>query len=74
MKINIEGAEYDLLDHLIETGFIANIINLQIQFHEFVPNAKERMENIQKRLEKTHALTYQHEFVWENWKRLGITK
>ena len=25
MKINIEGSEYDLLEHLIETGFIKNI-------------------------------------------------
>ena len=67
MKINIEGAEYDLLDHLIETGFVKNIVNLQIQFHDFVPNAKERMRSIQKSLVKTHKLTYQYEFVWENW-------
>lgn len=68
MKVNIEGAEYDLLEHLIETGFVKNIVNIQIQFHDFVPNAKERMRNIQKSLEKTHELTYQYEFVWENWR------
>lgn len=68
MKINIEGGEYDLLEHLIETGFIKNIMNLQIQFHNFIPNARERMKHIQKNLEATHKLTYQYEFVWENWK------
>lgn len=68
MKINIEGGEYDLLEHLIETGFIKNIMNLQIQFHDFILNARKRMESIQKRLEKTHKLSYQHEFLWENWK------
>ena len=68
MKINIEGGEYDLLEHLIETGFIKNIMSLQIQFHDFILNARERMESIQKRLEKTHKLSYQYEFVWENWK------
>ena len=68
MKVNIEGGEYDLAGHLIETGFVKNIVNLQIQFHDFVPNAKERMTKIQRGLEKTHKLTYQYEFVWENWK------
>ncbi|HDL01458.1 MAG TPA: FkbM family methyltransferase, partial [candidate division Zixibacteria bacterium] len=68
MKINIEGGEYDLLDHLLDSGFIKKIANLQIQFHDFVPNAKQRKEDIKKRLEKTHLLTYQYEFIWENWR------
>lgn len=67
MKINIEGGEYDLLERLIESGFIANISNIQVQFHDFVPNAKERTGKIQKKLQETHSLTYQYEFVWENW-------
>lgn len=69
MKINIEGGEYDLLEHLIVSGFIKKIKNIQIQFHDFIPNAKERMESIQKELKKTHRLTYQYIFVWENWVR-----
>ena len=69
MKMNIEGGEYDLLDHLIETGFIRNIENIQVQFHDFVPEAKQRMMKIQKELSKTHRLTYQYIFVWENWRR-----
>jgi FkbM family methyltransferase len=35
-KINIEGAEFALLRHLIETGFILQIRDLQVQFHDFV--------------------------------------
>ncbi len=69
MKINIEGGEYDLLEHLIECGILKNIQNIQVQFHNFVPNAEERMIQIQKRLESTHFLTYQYPFVWENWRR-----
>lgn len=69
MKINIEGGEYDLLDHLIETGFINNIDNIQVQFHDFVPDAEQRMRNIQERLQETHHLTYQYPFVWENWRK-----
>jgi hypothetical protein len=67
MKINIEGAEYDLLEHVIETGFIRCIKNIQVQFHDFVPNAEQRMKSIKTRLEHTHSLTYQYPFVWENW-------
>lgn len=68
MKINIEGGEYDLLEHLINEDFIKNIDNIQIQFHDFVPSAEERMKSIQKELRKTHDLTYQYQFIWENWK------
>lgn len=68
MKINIEGGEYDLLDHLILTDFIKNIKNIQIQFHDFVANSEQRMLIIQNNLTKSHNLTYQYPFVWENWK------
>ena len=67
MKVNIEGGEYDLLEGLIENGLTARIRNIQVQFHDFVPNAYERMKNIQLSLSKTHKITYQFEFVWENW-------
>ena len=68
MKINIEGGEYELLEYLIEENLITRFGEIQIQFHHFVPNATTRMKNIQKALEKTHELTYQFEFLWENWK------
>jgi len=69
MKINIEGGEYDLLQNLIDSQLVKKIDNLQIQFHDFVPNAEEKMRKIQDELKKTHYLTYQYEFVWENWKK-----
>lgn len=68
MKLNIEGGEYDLLEYIINSGWITNVKNLQIQFHSIVPNAKTRMQNIQSQLKKTHELTFQYEFLWENWK------
>jgi FkbM family methyltransferase len=67
IKINIEGAEYELLEHLIGDGIIARLKNIQVQFHDFVPHAVERMRQIQKELGATHRLTYQYLFVWENW-------
>lgn len=68
LKINIEGSEYDLLESIIEAGNITKIHNIQVQFHDFVPNALERMNLIQNKLSQTHQLTYQYTFVWENWK------
>ncbi len=71
MKINIEGSEFDLLPHLVSTGLITHIKDIQVQFHDFVPDASARMEAIQKELSRTHELTWQYRFVWENWRRRG---
>ena len=69
MKINIEGGEYDLIDHLFATGWIDRITDLQIQFHDFVPEAQARRDAIRQRLSRTHQSTYCVDFVWENWHR-----
>lgn len=69
LKVNIEGGEYDLLEQIIQTGFIADIADIQVQFHEFVPEAERKRNKIRELLSKTHYLTYEYEFVWENWRR-----
>lgn len=68
MKINIEGGEYELLEHLLDEGVVPRIRNITIQFHNYVEHAGERMEAIQRRLAATHELTYQYRFVFENWR------
>lgn len=69
IKINIEGGEYEVLETLIDNNLISVFTNIQVQFHDFIiENAKERMNAIQEKLSITHELTYQYEFVWENWK------
>jgi FkbM family methyltransferase len=67
LKLNIEGAEYDLLDDLIGSGVVQRVANLQVQFHEFVVDAPQRMRAIHEALRRTHKPTYQAEWVWENW-------
>jgi FkbM family methyltransferase len=72
MKINTEGGEYDLLEHMLEENLVARVRNIQVQFHEdVVAGAARRMEAIQDRLSHTHRLTYQERFVWENWELRG---
>jgi len=68
LKINIEGGEYSLLEDLINSEFIKKIRNIQISFHDFIINAKERYKKIHYNLKKTHFLTYHFSFVWENWR------
>jgi len=69
MKINVEGGEYELIPRLCKTGLINIIQNIQVQFHNVLPDSKERMEHICEELSKTHSPTYQYKFIWENWVR-----
>jgi FkbM family methyltransferase len=67
MKINIEGGEYDLLPFLINENLILKINNIQVQFHNFVPNAVKKREEITNLLKNTHKNDWSYYFVWENW-------
>lgn len=70
-KVNIEGAEYLVIDHLIETGAIDNIGNLQVQFHTIQGQPYEQWYNaLAEKLSKTHQLSWQYKFVWENWENI----
>ncbi len=71
IKINIEGAEYDLLEYLLENGQIERFKNIQVQFHDFVPNASQRVLKIRTQLQLTHRPTYLFDFVWENWELIN---
>jgi FkbM family methyltransferase len=69
LKVNIEGCEYELLEHLIEEGLIARIRFLQVQFHDFVPGAGERRRRLREALAATHEPTFNYPFIWEGWTR-----
>jgi FkbM family methyltransferase len=68
MKVNIEGSEYDLIDDLHKTGWLVRIRDLQIQFHDFVPDAERLLQRAERLLEQTHERTYHFKFVWDNWR------
>jgi FkbM family methyltransferase len=70
LKSNIEGGEFDVLPRLLEMNRMPQVDNIQVQFHLFVPQAILRRKEIQRALQKTHKLTYNFYFVWENWKRI----
>jgi FkbM family methyltransferase len=70
MKINIEGAEFPLLDRMIKTGLLNKVDCFMIQFHEWHPGAYRKRERIREELSKTHRLEWDYHFVWEKWVRI----
>ena len=68
IKINIEGGEYEFLEHITEKNLHQNFENIQVQFHQFVESFEERRESVSRNLSKTHEITYNFDLVWENWK------
>lgn len=68
IKMNIEGSEYELLEYMLNNNLITKFKNLQIQFHDNVFDGWEQKYNyIKETLKKTHHLTYEFEFKFENW-------
>ena len=70
IKINIEGDEFPLLKNLIENNMVNVFKNIQVQFHQFIPDSINKRNWIREKLSLTHKLTYDYEFVWENWEKL----
>ena len=68
LKLNIEGAEYELLEKILMVGWAENITDLQVQFHNVGPDSPHRRQALRHRLRLTHELTYDFYFVWENWR------
>lgn len=67
IKINIEGAEYQLLNHIIANNLQKKIQFYQIQFHNFFKKAPKTRTAITEKLKETHDQTYCYDWVWENW-------
>jgi hypothetical protein len=69
LKLNIEGLEYEVLENLLTSGRLATVRFLQVQFHDFVPDAHPRRDELHARLRATHELAWDFPFVWESWTR-----
>ena len=67
LKINIEGAEYEILEKMCNTNTINKVQHLQIQFHNFVDNAQTRYDDIVKQLTNTHHCDFDSLWRWSFW-------
>ena len=70
LYINIEGSEYQLLNHMIENDLIKNVKYLQIQFHNYLENAVLERKKIRRILKRTHVCKFNFPFIWERWDRI----
>lgn len=68
LKLNIEGAEYEVLDAILNAGLQTSIKNIQVQFHALSDEMGARYESIRARLLETHELTYDFPFCWQNFR------
>lgn len=67
VKMNIEGGEFELLDRLYETGWMARVGTFIVQFHEFGPNAYRARRRNSRQLAETHRRTWNFTWVYERW-------
>lgn len=67
LYLNIEGSEFDLLTNILENNYQNKINHFQIQFHNFVKQAKQKRKAIRKVLKITHDCKFNFPFVWERW-------
>lgn len=69
LKINIEGGEFDVIPALMDADLMKRVRFLQVQFHDFIPDAQAKREQIRRRLKETHKEMWNYPFVWECWVR-----
>jgi FkbM family methyltransferase len=67
LKLNIEGAEFDLLDAILARNLANQFRHIQVQFHQVVPDFHKRWLKIRSGLANTHYLTFDYYFAFESW-------
>ena len=68
LKVNCEGGEYELLQAILDSGYMNKIDNIIVQFHYLSDNPEPKRQAIVDALEKTHDVVFSYPFVWEGWK------
>ncbi len=69
LKVSAPGTEFDLIEHLVDEGWVERIDRLLVQFHAQSPGAVGRYKRLQRSLSTTHECTFRHAWVWEQWER-----
>ena len=69
VKINIEGAEFDIIPRIFESGWASKIKNMHVQFHEFIEDSYLNYLSIKSEMEKTHNVVLDSLWKWTYWQR-----
>jgi FkbM family methyltransferase len=67
LELNIEGAEYEILERLIQGDRISCVNVLQIQFHNLSKSHELFRAQLRIELSKTHRQVFSYDWVWERW-------
>jgi FkbM family methyltransferase len=70
MKLNIEGAEFDLLEALLWSNARDLVDDILVQFHAGCHQSEKRYGSIAKKLRETHRCMWRYAFLWELWQRI----
>lgn len=70
LKLNVEGMEFEILEEMLRSDLVRHCLNIQVQFHPIFEGCKERYQAIRSGLLRTHRLTYDDPWVWENYTML----
>lgn len=64
LKLNIEGGEFDVLEHILAGDFAPRIDNIIVQPHSCVPDFEARWKSIDEGLQTTHELVWHEHWCW----------
>ena len=70
MKLNIEGAEFELLEALLWSEARDFTGDFLVQFHAGSPDSEKRYRSITQKLGETHRCVWRYAFLWELWRRI----
>ena len=65
LKLNIEGAEFDVLDRLQASGLLPGIRSVLVQYHRVAGDSPARRDRQRTALSATHREVFCFPFVWE---------
>jgi hypothetical protein len=71
LKVNIEGAEFELFERLITAGRLGRMRQVSVQFHEWHPKAHARRAAIRRALRVDHDEVWCYPWIWELWRTRG---
>lgn len=69
ISLNCEGAEYAILDRVLDQGWMNRFDHVQVQFHDNVPGAAMMRSDIRERMRQTHEERWCYPMIWESWHR-----
>lgn len=64
LKLNIEGAEYDVISRLIETQEIDKVKYLLVQFHKEHDLDGSKFEKINLEILKNYNIVFNYKYIW----------